>query len=381
MLVQATTKLLKQGQVKEGSSLSTAVSPPPPPPSALTNPSTGTGTGTALGETLRRWANIKAKCVSELESMKVDELKCLCRDTGLKVSGKKAELINRCINELENKFMFSLDRSASSAEKKKSLDALSKMLAFMDKIKNNQLFQCDHPDCEENAPLLCRRCREEMYCCKEHQTADWKAHKKLCCVSPELQSALPKLRLSLEYLWQLTSGTGFNEFFQTQFDGNESTYLRWKSVFEELYFPAVKDRKGDFVKRRVGKIWESNDLTKLRALAKLFSPDFIHDPELWLKTLKRISKFLESSYVNRLFVDSNLGDIFADFVHIAKAESSVGNVDESMRRYRAALVGVEEQLRPESEQSLKIKLGMIIVQRMSDNEKIAKFHSQDYVCC
>lgn len=71
---------------------------------------------------MRRWSAVKAKRLSQLESMKVDELKCLCRDTGLKVSGKKAELVNRCSTELENKFRVSLNRFVSSAEKKKSLD-------------------------------------------------------------------------------------------------------------------------------------------------------------------------------------------------------------------------------------------------------------------
>ena len=40
------------------------------------------------------WANIKRKRSSQLERMLVDDLKSLCRDTGLKVSGKKAEV--RC---------------------------------------------------------------------------------------------------------------------------------------------------------------------------------------------------------------------------------------------------------------------------------------------
>ncbi|GMH81885.1 hypothetical protein TL16_g09077 [Triparma laevis f. inornata] len=95
--------------------------------------------GTTEEETMRRWSAVKAKRLSQLESMKVDELKCLCRDTGLKVSGKKAELVNRCSTELENKFRVSLNRFVSSAEKKKSLDSLTQMLEFMDKIKNNQL--------------------------------------------------------------------------------------------------------------------------------------------------------------------------------------------------------------------------------------------------
>ncbi|GMH97464.1 hypothetical protein TrVE_jg7208 [Triparma verrucosa] len=93
----------------------------------------------ANADSLARWAGVKEKRVSQLETMKVDELKCLCRDSGLKVSGKKAELVGRCGNELENKYRVTLNRFVSSEEKRMAIEGLKRMLEFMDKIKSNQM--------------------------------------------------------------------------------------------------------------------------------------------------------------------------------------------------------------------------------------------------
>ena len=43
---------------------------------------------------------------------------------------------------------------------------------------------CGYPGCTKPAPLKCSRCGEVRYCSKEHQHADWKAHKKICVPAP-----------------------------------------------------------------------------------------------------------------------------------------------------------------------------------------------------
>ncbi|GMH65796.1 hypothetical protein TrLO_g14506 [Triparma laevis f. longispina] len=85
---------------------------------------------------------------------------------------------------------------------------------------------------------------------------------------------------SYKNLRQLASGEGFNEYFQNQFNGNESTYLRWKEVFDVLeivggmgYHRNVRVN----LEAQVLTITRSEDLVKLRALAKLCSPEFFHD--------------------------------------------------------------------------------------------------------
>ncbi|GMI14518.1 hypothetical protein TrLO_g4892 [Triparma laevis f. longispina] len=49
---------------------------------------------------------------------------------------------------------------------------------------------CGLPECTYPAPLQCSRYKETHYCSKEHQTAHWKRHKKIC-VAPEKKPAPP----------------------------------------------------------------------------------------------------------------------------------------------------------------------------------------------
>ena len=88
-----------------------------------------------------RWSAVKEKRVLQLENMKVDDLKILCRESGLKVTGRKAELVASLANELENKFRVTIDRFLGSEQKRRSIEDLTKMLESMDRIRNGRLQQ------------------------------------------------------------------------------------------------------------------------------------------------------------------------------------------------------------------------------------------------
>ena len=95
---------------------------------------------------------------------------------------------------------------------------------------------------------------------------------------------------SLKNLTQLASGEGFNEYFWDLFVGNEAAYLRWKEVFDVLEIVGVgAEGGGESLEQQVLKITGSEDLEKLRALAKLCSIEFFNDPSL----LVAVSRILE----------------------------------------------------------------------------------------
>ena len=98
---------------------------------------------------------------------------------------------------------------------------------------------------------------------------------------------------SLKNLTQLASGEGFNEYFQKQFNGNEAAYLRWKEVFDVLEIGNARDVGPDLpLERQVLMIMKSENLVKLRAMAKLCSPEFFDDPSLLVVAWRRLLEVL-----------------------------------------------------------------------------------------
>ncbi|GMH64799.1 hypothetical protein TL16_g04046 [Triparma laevis f. inornata] len=67
----------------------------------------------------------------------------------------------------------------------KSSQSLSKLAAAVKFAP----FPCGYLNCPERAPLQCSRCKETHYCSKDHQTAHWKTHKKLCAAPQKKMSA------------------------------------------------------------------------------------------------------------------------------------------------------------------------------------------------
>jgi len=102
------------------------------------------------------------------------------------------------------------------------------------------------------------------------------------------------LPMSLKNLSEhLASGEGFNDYFRNTFDGNEAAYLRWKEVFDVLELVNAKDVGPDLpLEQQVLKITKSEDLVRLRALAKLCSQDFFYDKSLLVAVWRRILEVL-----------------------------------------------------------------------------------------
>ncbi|GMH89484.1 hypothetical protein TL16_g11470 [Triparma laevis f. inornata] len=82
---------------------------------------------------------------------------------------------------------------------------------------------------------------------------------------------------------ELARNDGFNEYLQKHFNGNEATFLQWKEVFDVL---EIEGGKGIYytvresLEQQVLRITRSEDLAKLRALAKLCRMDFFDDRSL-----------------------------------------------------------------------------------------------------
>ncbi|GMH97097.1 hypothetical protein TrST_g4168 [Triparma strigata] len=103
---------------------------------------------------------------------------------------------------------------------------------------------------------------------------------------------------SLKNLTQLASGEGFNEYFQDLFVGNEASYLRWKEMFDVLEIVGVgAEGGGESLEQQVLKITGSEDMEKLRALAKLCSLEFFNDPSLLVAVSRRILEVLGLAYL------------------------------------------------------------------------------------
>ncbi|GMH70457.1 hypothetical protein TrST_g3903 [Triparma strigata] len=244
---------------------------------------------------------------------------------------------------------------------------------------------CSYPGCTKPAPLKCSRCGDVRYCSKEHQHADWKAHKKICVPAPSsndkkkstpqasssalvpvkasqamvddhavssmrcivcLESAVeaklspcghsttclacaqdlrdkepcllcrkPIVRVDrtrwqqstlmsktgfwatgMKILTHFAAEEGFSDYFQKLFAGNEETYLKWKEEFDRLEIGTGENGVESIsLEQQVLRITRSEDLVKLKALAKLSSPDWANDSLLYVAASRRTLEVLELS--------------------------------------------------------------------------------------
>ncbi|GMH71634.1 hypothetical protein TL16_g05706 [Triparma laevis f. inornata] len=161
-------------------------------------------------------------------------------------------------------------------------------IVCLEHIANANLRPCGHS-------ATCKGCTEELMNLKEPCPL---------CRKPisgmdigKWQSPIGKHGLwptSLKNLSELARGEGFNEYLRKQFNGNETAYLSWKEVFDVLEIGNARVVGPDLpLEQQVLMITKSEDLVKLRALAKLCSREFFDDPSLLVVAWRRILEVLE----------------------------------------------------------------------------------------
>ncbi|GMH52638.1 hypothetical protein TL16_g01274 [Triparma laevis f. inornata] len=187
-------------------------------------------------------------------------------------------------------------------------------------------------------------------------------------------------------LWpKLARNDGFNEYFQKQFNGNEATFLRRKEVFDVLKIVGGRGchcTVRESMEQQVLEITRSDDLVKLRALAKLCSPEFFNDQSLLVVAWRRILEISELAMLlkgkwegkgkkkqKKKKNDPRKLEILDDCAALGRACAFVGDYDNCERYYKRAKEGYEEQLGRNSAKALD---SLIAATTLSLDEKIEK---------
>ena len=149
------------------------------------------------------------------------------------------------------------------------------------------------------------------------------------------------------------------------FVGNEASYLRWKTVFDVLEIGNARDVGPDLpLEQQVLLIMNSEDLVKLRALAKLCSNEFFDDLSLLVVAWRRILEVLvlamppvveqkvRGKKKQKKKNDPRTLEILDACAELGRACNWVGDVDDSIRCLKRAKEGYEEQLGPDDAKTL-----------------------------
>jgi hypothetical protein len=136
------------------------------------------------------------------------------------------------------------------------------------------------------------------------------------------------------------------------------------------------------------KITGSEDLDKLRALAKLCSQEFFNDPSLLVAVLRRILEVLELAMPppveekkvrgkkkkgkKKKKADPRKVEVFDACFALGRACNRVGDFEDARRYLKRAKEGYEEQLGPDSEKALEVTFSLIMFTGMSMGEVIDK---------
>ncbi|GMH75567.1 hypothetical protein TL16_g06805 [Triparma laevis f. inornata] len=179
----------------------------------------------------------------------------------------------------------------------------------------------------------------------------------------------------LKNLSELASGEGFNDYFRDLFNGNEASWRRWKEVFDVL---GIAKGGGGSIETQVLGITNSEDLVKLRALAKLCSKEYFADPSLLVVAWRRIMEVLD--------VEEEVGGekgekeersaralgILDACKALGYACNSVGDFEDARRYSKRAKDGYEEQLGREIEKALEGTYFLILSSNMTRDDYIEK---------
>ena len=162
------------------------------------------------------------------------------------------------------------------------------------------------------------------------------------------------------------------------FVGIEASYLRWKEVFDVLEIGSTSEVGPDLpLEQQVLMITKSEDVAKLRALAKLCSKEFFDDPSLRVAVWRRILEVLELAMPSvvekkarrnkkkqqKKKNDPRKLEILDACWELGKACNQVRNMDDARRYTKRAKEGYEEQLGRDSEKALE-STGDFLVSRI-----------------
>ncbi|GMH68741.1 hypothetical protein TrLO_g1808 [Triparma laevis f. longispina] len=163
---------------------------------------------------------------------------------------------------------------------------------------------------------------------------------------------------------ELAKNDAFNEYFQKQFNGNEATFLRWKEVRNCFDVLEIEGGKGIYYtvresnEQQVLRITRSEDLVKLRALAKLCSREFFDDPSLLVVAWRRFLRFWSWRCRRR-----------------RKAIQEARDFEEAGLYMKRAKEGYEEQLGRDNEKALEATYSLIACTAMTMDEKFEKMRN------
>ena len=142
------------------------------------------------------------------------------------------------------------------------------------------------------------------------------------------------------------------------------------------------------LEQQVLMITKSEDLVKLRALAKLCSREFFDDPSLLVAVDRRILEVLvmampavvvekkargKRKQKQKKKNDPKKLEIFDACHALGLARGFVGDFDDAKRYLKRAKEGYEEQLERDSEKALDATSSFILSNEMSNGERIEKF--------